>query len=581
MRGTERCYYPGARPLPSKVASAAPDPRKSGAAGAAAAARTAARSGEQETICVIQRRIMLAAGLCVMAFALIGLRLIDVGVLKGSVTGAAPAAGESAADTRADLLDRNGMVLARDLPVADLYARPHALADPHGAAMALAGAVGVSAERLEHGFDGRHNYVLVARQLVPDVQNRVLRLGLPGLEFEPALKRYYPEGLAAVQVLGSTDPDGNGVDGLELGLDPMLRDSEPGQSVALALDMRVQYALAHEVEQARETFRARAAGGIVMNVNTGEILAMASLPDALGEPGAAETHADPRRNRMAQDVYELGSVFKIFTFAMAMEDHTTRLDEVFPIGGGFHIGRYTIHDAEHMPATLSARDILAQSSNAGTAQIALRSGPTRQREFLARLGLLGRVHTELPEVAAPLVPRNWGQVETATIGFGHGVSVSPLSFVTAAAEIVNGGRRIAPTFLKRDGDARGEQVIKPETSATMRELLRYVVTDGTGKKADVPGYDVGGKTGSAEKVSGRGYVAHRLLTSFCAVFPIENPRYLVFVMLDEPHGTKATFGFALAGYTAAPLAGQVIARIAPMLGVPAEGAPVVAAKDST
>ena len=189
---------------------------------------------------------------------------------------------------------------------------------------------------------------------------------------------------------------------------------------------------------------------------------MVSLPDALGEPGVDVTHADPRRNRMAQDVYELGSVFKIFTFAMAVEDHTTRLDEVFPIGSGFRLGRYVIHDAEHMPARLAARDILAQSSNAGTAQIALRSGPTRQREFLTKLGLLGRVHTELPEVAAPLVPRNWGQVETATIGFGHGISVSPLSFVTAASEIVNGGRRIQPTFLKRDADARGERVIKPE-----------------------------------------------------------------------------------------------------------------------
>jgi cell division protein FtsI (penicillin-binding protein 3) len=232
-----------------------------------------------------------------------------------------------------------------------------------------------------------------------------------------------------------------------------------------------------------------------------------------------------------------------------------------------------------MPPTLTARDVLAQSSNAGTAQIALRSGPARQREFLTRLGLLSRLRTELPETAAPLVPRNWGQVETATIGFGHGISVAPLSFVTAAAAIVNGGRRIIPTFLKQEQDARGEQVIKPETSATMRDLLRYVVTSGTGKKADVPGYDVGGKTGSAEKVAGRGYVAHRLLTSFCGVFPIDDPKYLVFVMLDEPHGTKDTFGLALAGFTAAPLAGRVIARIAPMLGMPTTFAPV--AKDST
>ncbi|HEX4078430.1 MAG TPA: penicillin-binding protein 2 [Rhizomicrobium sp.] len=536
---------------------------------------------EHEAISVIQRRIVIAALFCVMAFALIGVRLIDVGLLKGSVTGAVPGGNEWVPTGRADLLDRNGLILARDLPVADVYARPHAFADRRQAALALASAVKVNAERLERAFDGPHNYVLVARQVVPDVQARLLRLGLPGLEFEPALKRYYPEGLAAVQVLGTTDPDGKGVDGLELGLDPMLKDGAPGSGVALSLDMRVQYALAHEVEEARETFRARAAGGIVLNVNTGEVLAMASLPDAAGEPGEDATHANPRRDRMAQDVYELGSVFKIFTLAMAIEDHTTRLDEVFAIGNGFRIGHYTIHDAEHMPASLTARDIFALSSNPGAAQIALRSGPARQRAFLARLGLLNRVQTELPEVAAPLVPRNWGQVETATIGFGHGISVSPLSFVTAAAEIVNGGRRIEPTFLKQDGDARREQVIKPETSATMRELLRYVVTNGTGKNADVPGYDVGGKTGSAEKVGGRRYVAHKLLTSFCAVFPIDNPRYLVFVMLDEPHGTKATHELVLAAWNAAPLAKQVIARIAPMLGMSATVAPVVAAKDST
>jgi cell division protein FtsI (penicillin-binding protein 3) len=541
-------------------------------------APVAARRAKDESVSTIQRRVIIAAGLCVMGFALVGLRLVDVGVLKGGTTGASSAAIGEAPPTRADLLDRNGMVLARDLPVGDLYARPHAFGDKMGAAHALAAATGVSAERLERAFGTPHNYVLVARQLVPDVQARVIQLGLPGLEFEPVMKRYYPEGVAAVQVLGTTDTDDKGVDGLELGLDRQLRNAEPGSGVTLSLDMRIQFALAHEVEGAREHFGARAAGGIVMNVNTGEILAMASLPDAPGEE-AAKIAADSRRNRMAQDVYELGSVFKIFTFAMAMEDHSVRLDEMFRVGNGFRLGRYTIHDAEHMPPTLTARDVLAQSSNAGTAQIALRSGPARQRGFLTRLGLLSRLHTEIPETAAPLVPRNWGQVETATIGFGHGISVAPLSFVTAAASIVNGGRRVVPTFLKQEQDARGEQLIKPETSATMRELLRYVVTNGTGKKADVPGYDVGGKTGSAEKVSGRGYVAHRLLTSFCGVFPIDDPKYLVFVMLDEPHGTKDSAGLALAGWTAAPLAGRVIARIAPMLGMPTNFAPV--SKDST
>jgi cell division protein FtsI (penicillin-binding protein 3) len=526
---------------------------------------------------IVQRRIAIAAGLFVMAFALISVRLVDVSIFRGTPASSPRLAVVALKGARADLLDRNGLVLARDLPVADVYARLAALKDRAKAASALAAATGVSAERLGHEFDGTHNYVLVARQVPVEIQSKIKQLGLAGLEFDPAVKRDYPDGTAAVQVLGMTDPDGNGVDGLELGLDQMLRASSAG--LVLSLDMRVQYALAHEIEASRKEFGARAAGGIVMDVNTGEILAMASLPDSPDD--AAMSGVDPRRNRMAQDVYELGSVFKIFSFALAVEDHTVRLDETIPIGSGFHIGRYTIHDAEHMPATLTARDVLAQSSNVGTAQIALRSGANRQRQFLGRLGLLAPVRSELPERAAPLYPRHWGDVETATIGFGHGISVAPLAFVSAAAAMVNGGRRITPTFLRRIGDARGEQMISPATSATMRELLRYVVTNGTGKKADVVGYDVGGKTGSAEKVSGRGYVAHKLLTSFCAVFPIQNPRYLVFVMLDEPHGTKQTYGLALAGFTAAPLAGHVIARIAPMLGMPTETPVLAQAKENS
>jgi cell division protein FtsI (penicillin-binding protein 3) len=514
-----------------------------------------------------------------MSFALIAVRLVDITVLRSKGAVQAPTAMMQPTTVRADLVDRNGALLARNLPVDDLYARPQLLKDRGAAAAELADITHVDSDRLAHAFAGSHNYVLVARYLPQDVLARAMRLGLPGLELEPASKRSYLEGNAAIQVIGATDPDGNGVSGLELGLDPLLRNAAPGSSVALSLDLRIQDALAHEVEASRQEFHAKAAGGIVMDVNSGEILAMASLPDSGVD--AAASGVDPRRNRMAQDVYELGSVFKIFAFALAVEDHTISLDQVFQIGGGFRLGRYTIHDAEKMGPALAARDVLAQSSNAGTAQIALRSGADRQHQFLARLGLLGAVRSELPERAMPLYPKHWGDIQTATIGFGHGISVTPLAFVTAAATVVNGGRRITPTFLKREGDARGEQLIKPETSATMRELLRYVVTNGTGKKADIPGYDVGGKTGSAEKVSGRSYVAHKLLTSFCAVFPISNPRYLVFVMLDEPHGTKATSGIALAGFTAAPLAGRVVARIAPMLDMPTESPLLVQAKENS
>jgi cell division protein FtsI (penicillin-binding protein 3) len=228
-----------------------------------------------------------------------------------------------------------------------------------------------------------------------------------------------------------------------------------------------------------------------------------------------------------------------------------------------------------MPATLAARDILAQSSNIGTSQIALRSGGTREREFLSHLGLFKPVDTELPETARPLYPTMWGDIQTANVAFGQGIAVTPLSFVAAAAQVVNGGRRITPTFLKQDSrDLRGEQVIREDTSIQMRDLLRYVVTNGSGKKADIPGYDVGGKTGSAQVAGPHGrYIPHALRTSFYGVFPVHNPRYVVFVLMDQPHGTKETGGFALAGWTAAPTVGKVIQRIAPLLGVPNNAPP--------
>jgi cell division protein FtsI (penicillin-binding protein 3) len=515
---------------------------------------------------VVQRRIAVAAALCVMAFALIAVRLADVMLLNGRVSGTTGGSASDALASRADLYDRNGELLARDLPVHDLYAQPAAFSNKAEAARELSFVTGAGLARLDRVFNTKHRYALVERQISPDIQSQVMRLGLPGLEFEPSYKRYYPKADFASKVIGVTDHDGHGITGLELGLDSGLRAGHPGEGARLSLDMRVQYALAQEVQTSRQEFSAHAAGGIVINVDTGEIIAMVSDSDGTQVP--ADRGAAPDRNRMATDRYELGSIFKIFSFAMALDNHTLKLDEQLPIGSGYKIGRYTIHDAEKMPAYLSARDVLAQSSNIGTAQIVLRSGGDAQKAFLTKMGLLKAVDSQLPERAAPLYPGNWGQIETATVGFGQGISVTPLSFVRAAAEVVNGGRRIVPTFLRHPEDSRGEQLIAPATSETMRGLLRYVVTDGTGKKADIPGYDVGGKTGSAQVPGPNGrYIRGKLVTSFCAIFPADNPRYLVFVLLDQPRGTKETFGIALAGFTSAPLAGRVIARIAPMLGV--------------
>ncbi|MGQ0741028.1 MAG: peptidoglycan D,D-transpeptidase FtsI family protein [Alphaproteobacteria bacterium] len=526
----------------------------------------------------VRGRIALVAVFSAFAFALIGARLVDVAVFGAG--GAASPHGMRVLAQRADLVDRNGVLIARDLPVHDLYARPAEFVDAGAAARALAAATGTDERRLARAFASGRGYVVVKRALAPAERDAVMRLGLPGLVFENNYRRYYAAGSIATHAVGQTDIDGNGLSGLELGLDALLKQSPT--PVPLSLDLRVQYALARELAEGMRRFGARAAGGIVMNVHTGEILALVSLPDF--EPNErSATPRDAARNRMAQDVYELGSIFKIFTFAHALDASSVRLDERIAVGEPLKLGRYLIRDSHRMGPELTAADVFAQSSNIGAAQIAARLGAARQHTFLATMGLLEAAKTELPESAAPLLPRHWGGVESATISYGHGISVSPLAFTAAAAAVVNGGTRMTPTFLKRSEGQRGERVLSESTSKAMRELMRLAVTGGTGGKAAVPGYAIGGKTGTAEKAEAGRYASKALISSFYGVVPIDNPEYAVFVMLDEPKGTKETGGFATAGYTSAPVAGRVIARIAPLLGIPRNDALAAATgqRDST
>ena len=515
---------------------------------------------------LVRSRIVLAAMFCACAFAVIGARLVDVMVF-GALGPTNRHVATDAPALRADMVDRNGVLLARDLPIVDLYASPAAFWNTDEAARELAAVVGADEARLKAAFAPHRGFIAVRRGLTPDVKDAAMRLGLPGLTFEDGYRRFYPEGDAVARVVGQVDIDRRGVSGLELGLDQSLRAS--AKPVALSLDMRVQYVLAHEISETAATFQAKAAGGIVLDVQTGEVLALVSLTDS--------TEPDAARDRMTQDVYELGSIFKTFSFAEAVEENIIRLDETFNVGRPYRIGRYAIKDSHRLGPVLTAAMVFAESSNIGTAQIAERFTPERQRAFLERMGLLAPVKAELTRAAAPLIPSHWKATETTTIAFGHGISVSPLAFAAAAAAVVNGGTRIRPTFLRQTAPQNGERLLTAATSATMRNLMRLVVTDGTGRKADVPGYNVGGKTGTAEKPNGHGYAEHALISSFCGVFPMDAPRYLVFVMFDEPKGTRETGGYATAGYVAAPTAGAVIARIAPLLGVERRDAVVAAA----
>jgi cell division protein FtsI (penicillin-binding protein 3) len=368
-------------------------------------------------------------------------------------------------------------------------------------------------------------------------------------------------------VLGYTDVDGRGQAGIEAFFDERL--SRSGRPLTLSLDSRVQHLLGEEISAAMKTFRAIGAAGIVLDARSGEILAMASLPDfdpeVRGDPGE-----DERFNRAAQGVYELGSVFKIFTTALALDSHTVTLRDGYDTSKPLRAARFTIRDYKPKNRWLSVPEIFIYSSNIGTARMAMDTGTAAQRAFLSDLGLTYPAPLELPEIAAPMLPRSWGEISTMTISYGHGLSVSPVQLASAVAAIVNSGQHHAPTLLAREPGASSapRQVIDPKTSRTMRRLMRLVVRHGTGRKANAEGYLVGGKTGTADKASKwGGYRKKANIASFVGAFPMDAPRYVIFVMLDEPKGTKETYNYATGGWVAAPAVRRIIQRMAPLLGI--------------
>jgi cell division protein FtsI (penicillin-binding protein 3) len=339
--------------------------------------------------------------------------------------------------------------------------------------------------------------------------------------------------------------------------------------VQLALDLRVQHALREELVAAHNKFHTIAAAGVVLNVRTGEIVAMVSEPDF--DPNASlDPHDQTLINRLTTGVFEMGSTFKAFTVAMALDSGKATLKSTFDAHNPLHYGKFEIHDFEPMQRALTVPEIFTYSSNIGAAHIAMAMGIDAHKAFLKKMGQLDRLRTELPESARPIVPKHWGELNTMTIAFGHGLSVAPLQAVMGVAALMNGGVLIPPTFLKRseaEAQALGTRVVKPETSVMMRYLMRLNVEKGTASKADVPGYYIGGKTGTADKVVFGRYSKTKVLTDFMAVLPADQPRYLLLIMLDEPQPLPETHGFKTSGWNAVPTGGAVVARIAPLLGI--------------
>jgi cell division protein FtsI (penicillin-binding protein 3) len=523
-------------------------------------------------------RLLVAGILFMVAFAVIGVRLAQVTLLPHGITVPRIARFDPAPPPpplRADIVDRHGKLLAATLDSPSLYANPRQIPDPADTADKLVATLpGLDRAALLAKLSSGKGFVWVKRHLTPDQEYAVNQLGLPGLQFQHEERRVYPYGALLSHAVGFTGIDDNGEAGIERGLDKSLRDR--GEPMQLSVDLRLQYILHEELQRVVEDFTAKGGAGLIMNVNTGEVLAMVSLPDfdpshpdTLDPSHPEWTIAERMFNRVTLGDYEIGSVFKIFTTAMGLDSGATtmtgRFDATYPI----HIGRFTISDYHGKHRWETVPEILMYSSNIGEAKIALAVGADRQQEYLRRFGLLSSPSFELKEVGRPHYPAKWREVNVMTIGFGHGISETPLQIATAGSALVNGGILRPATLLKLPpgGAPQGVRVISPETSEHMRKLLRMVVMYGTGEMVDAPGYVVGGKTGTADKVEGRHYAERKLLSSFLGVFPMTAPKYLVLVMVDEPHPNKASHGFATAGWTAAPAVGRTIVRIAPLLGV--------------
>lgn len=524
-----------------------------------------------------RQRIRLAAIAFVGGFSLIALRLGALAAFPPEDYGQVVRAAEEVGKPRPDILDRNGQVLATDIQVASLFADPRRVLDVDDSVDQLA----LLLPDIDHDVVRRRlasdkSFVWLRRGLTPKQQSDIHNLGLPGFGFIAETRRVYPQGRSLSHLVGHVNVDNDGMAGIEKYIDqrdPLANTGFSGRyrqaPVKLAVDIRAQHAMRDELLNSMETFSAIAAAGIILDANSGEVVAMSSLPDY--DPHVPKEALIPDRiNRIGKGVFELGSMFKTYTTAMALESGKVGLSGGYDASHPIRVGRFRIRDFHGKNRFLSVPEIFIYSSNIGAAKMALDVGIDAHQAFLRKLGMLDRMVTELPESARPLVPNPWKPVSSMTIAFGHGLGVTPLQAAAAGAALINGGQLITPTFLPRtDEEASivGKQVVSRKTSDAMRYLMRLNTTKGTARRAAVEGYRVGGKTGTAEKAGPRGYQKDKLLNTFIATFPADDPKYLVLILLDEPKGTKETFGHATSGWNAAPTVANIIRRVAPMLGV--------------
>ncbi len=523
----------------------------------------------KQALDVGRTRLLVAGTVFALAFAVVAVRLVDLSLTtSGNEPGLArESTGSSFQTGRADILDRRGAVLATTLPTASLYANPRQVRRPAQVAAQLVEILpALSEAKLKAQLSTDRAFNWVKRNLTPAQHYAINRLGIPGLYFQREQRRFYPHGALLPHSVGFTGLDNVGLAGIEQSLDGTLRSA--AQPLALSVDLRIQHILTEELAANMQEFRAIGAAGMVMDARSGEIVAMVSLPSFdPSQPGGASDEA--RFNRATLGIYEMGSVFKIFTTALALDRQVVTLDDGYDVSQPIKVSRFTIRDFKPKGPWLTVPEIFIYSSNIGTVHMAMETGTKAQQDFLQALGFLSTPALELSEVGQPMLPAPWREINTMTISYGHGLAVSPLQLMSAVAAIVNGGVLRPATLLKRSaGDPdRGKRVIRAETSQVMRELMRLVVTDGTGRKANAEGYLVGGKTGTADKLSGRRYSNNARIASFVGAFPMNDPRYVVFAMIDEPKGNKSTHGYATGGWVAAPVVRRLVERMGPLVGI--------------
>lgn len=526
-------------------------------------------------------RLVLISAFFVLAYMMMVARAVDLGVIQantgGENTGDEYAQTAPAEIMRADITDRNGELLATTIKTASLYADPHLIADPVAASKGLAEIFpGLSYGNVLQDLQSKKRFVWIRRNITPQEQYKVLTLGEPGLSFKTESRRFYPQGKLGAHLVGYTDIDNHGLAGAERNFDNLLAG---GQDLALTLDVRLQHVLHREVSRAMNEFSAKAGFGVIMDVRSGEVLAGISLPDFNPDNPPGRKNDQAMFNRLTLGAYELGSVFKIFSTAAFLETHDVPMSATFDAREPLKEGRFTISDYHAEKRILTIPEIFMYSSNIGAAMMGQATGTEKLKSFYKDVGLLTPMEFEIREIASPLVPSPWRDINTLTASYGHGLATTPLQMVAAVSSIINGGMLVRPKLvLNEDADLpqKGNQIriCSPQTAHRIRQLMRLVVTDGTGKQAEVPGYRVGGKTGTAEK-PGRngGYDSKRLISSFIGVFPVEAPQYAVYIAIDEPQGTKESFGYATGGWVTAPAVARTIASMGSILGIPTHKVP--------